>query len=122
MRHLEQPTASSGASTTVNPCDLVTESFGLTPNGTLLTSPWAIDGKGRPMHESFVLGNLAREPLSVLLASERAREIRARAHENFGHCKIFAFLHSSKASPIDRLLDKADPLYAEAILAQVAAE
>lgn len=122
LRHLERPARSGGIANVTNPCDLVTESFGLTPNGTLLASPWAIDSKGRPLHESFILGNLAREPLSAILESPRVLDIRARAHENFGHCKIFAFLHSTKASPLDRLVDNADPLYVDPSALHVAAE
>lgn len=109
LRHLEvQGKPQAGRN---NPCDLVTESFGLTPNGQLLSSPWAINRKGQPLDEFFVLGNLAQTPLSEILATRRVLDIRSRANDNFGHCKIFAYLNSTKSTPIDRLLDAADPLY-----------
>jgi MoaA/NifB/PqqE/SkfB family radical SAM enzyme len=112
LRHFETP--STGLLTRgLNPCDMVQESFGVTPDGTLLMSPWAINGRGRPMDPLFVLGNLAEQRLSALLASDRVQDVRQRANENHGHCKIFTFLHSSKADPMDRLFDTADPLYAE---------
>ncbi len=89
----------------------MTESFGLTPDGTLLASPWAIDGRGRPMHDAFVLGNLATTPMQAILQSEKVRAYMPRLDENIGHCKIFTFFHSTKSDPVDRLFDNADPLY-----------
>lgn len=105
-----------------NPCDLVRESFGLTPNGLLLASPWAINRHGQPMDEVFILGNLAETPLSQILLSPRVQEMRARANENFGMCKIFAFQHSTRKGAMDRLFDHTDPLYAAETSASVAAE
>lgn len=107
LRGFDEP---SCAVATANPCDLMTESFGLTPNGTLLASPWAVDGRGRPIHDAFVLGNLATTPLSDILQSEKALSYMSRLDENHGHCKIFSFLHSKKENAIDRLFDVADPL------------
>ncbi len=101
----------SRAATKGNPCDLMTESFGLTPDGTLLASPWAVNGQGRPMHEAFVLGNLATTPMQTILQSEKVRAYMPRLDENVGHCKIFTFFHSTKSDPVDRLFDNADPLY-----------
>ena len=121
LRHLERRIAATPANYE-NPCDLVRESFGLTPNGILLASPWAINGHGEPLDEIFVLGNLAKTPLSEILASPRVREMRARGDENFGICKIFAFQHSKLASPMDRLFDQTDPLYHTLNLTSVAAE
>lgn len=94
-----------------NPCDLLRESFGLMSDGTLLASPWAIGGHGKPLDEVWVLGNLANTPLADLLASPKAQEFAQRLNENFGHCKIFSFLNSQLANPIDRIFDIADPLY-----------
>lgn len=110
LRHFEAPTASL-LTRSVNPCDMVQESFGVTPDGTVLMSPWAINGRGRPMHPLFILGNLAEQKLSEILATERVQEVRRRAQENHGHCKIFTFLHSQKPDPMDRLFDPVDPLY-----------
>lgn len=97
---------------TGNPCDLISESFGLTPDGTLLASPWAVDGLGKPLHDAFVLGNLAATPMDMILQSEKVRAYMPRLDDNLGHCKIFSFFHSSKRDPVDRLFDMADPLYA----------
>lgn len=94
-----------------NPCDLMAESFGLTANGTLLTSPWAVDRHGRPLSDEWVLGNLAQTPLKELLESEKAHEYQQRMNENHGHCKIFTFFHSKKQRVMDRIFDTADPLY-----------
>lgn len=106
LKHFESPAAGS------NPCDLVRESFGLMADGTLLASPWAVGGEGGPLHEAFVLGNLARTPLAEILESERVREYERRQDENFGHCKIQAFLASTKSNAFDRIFDESDPLYA----------
>ena len=118
LRHLEGRPANAP----VNPCDFVRESFGLTPRGVLLASPWAINGHGEPLDDAFVLGNLVETPLSTLLASPRVAEIRARADENFGHCKIFAWQFSERAVSFERLFDQADPLYADNLAGIVAAE
>lgn len=94
-----------------NPCDLLRESFGLMTDGTLLTSPWAIGGHGRPIDDAWVLGNLVETPLKDLLATPKAQEYTKRLDENFGNCKIFSFLHSTRERPLDRIFDNADPLY-----------
>jgi hypothetical protein len=87
------------------------ESFGLMANGTLLSSPWAVNGIGQPLHEAWVLGNLAETNLRDILNSPKAKEYQRRLDENFGHCKIFAFLNSKLDRPLDRIFDKTDPLY-----------
>jgi MoaA/NifB/PqqE/SkfB family radical SAM enzyme len=112
LRHLETPIINDGAAGVENPCDMVRESFGLTPDGTLLVSPWAINRRGQPIDSALILGSLLHERLSTILASDRVRVLQDRANHNFGHCKIFAFLNSSLPDPIDRLTDSADPLYA----------
>jgi MoaA/NifB/PqqE/SkfB family radical SAM enzyme len=121
LRHLEHR-LDPGRGPAANPCDFVRESFGLTPQGILLASPWAINARGQPLDEAFVLGNLVETPLSQILAGPRITEIRARADENFGQCKIFAWQHSSRTSSFERLFDRADPLYEEASDMEEAAE
>lgn len=98
---------------TENPCDLVRESFGLMADGTLLASPWAVGTTGKPLHDVWVLGNLAITPLHEILKSEKVKDYRNRLNENFGHCKIQSFLSSQLKNPIDRIFDKSDPLYAD---------
>jgi MoaA/NifB/PqqE/SkfB family radical SAM enzyme len=95
-----------------NPCDMVRESLGLTPRGTLLSCVWATDPSGNPLSEDFVLGNLANEHLSQIMQSPKAHAYRARLDQNFGHCKIFASLSSSNRD-FASLFAKTDPLYAE---------
>jgi MoaA/NifB/PqqE/SkfB family radical SAM enzyme len=99
---------------TENPCDLVRESFGLMADGTLLASPWAVNSVGRPLHESWVLGNLAQQHLADILATAKGQEYARRLDENFGHCKIFSFLNGRSERPMDRLFEHADPLYTSA--------
>jgi len=94
-----------------NPCDLVRESFGLQADGTLLASAWAVGPSGAPLHDALVLGNLATTPLQEILQSEKVQQYEARLNDSFGHCKIFSFLNSRKKSPLERVFDKADPLY-----------
>lgn len=94
-----------------NPCDLVRESFGLMADGTLLASPWAIGGSGRPLDPTWVLGNLADTRLEDILAGEKAMEFSRRADENFGHCKIFSYLNGTSPRKMDRMFEKSDPLY-----------
>lgn len=106
LRHLEP---ADGAS---NPCNAVTESFGIMPDGTLLRSAWAIDRRGKPLDPSWVLGNVADTSLDSILDSPRVREMRERADENHGHCKLFAYLNGRSADPEERFYEPADPLYA----------
>lgn len=96
---------------TDNPCDLVRESFGLMSDGTLLTSPWAVGPAGRPLGDEWVLGNLASTPLSIILNSEKAQHYLQHTDDNFGHCKIFAYMNSKRTESLNRMFDKADPLY-----------
>lgn len=98
---------------TANPCDLLSESFGLMADGTLLSSPWAVNSHGQPLDDAWVLGNLAETSLQDILNSPKAIEYRRRLDENFGHCKIHSFLNSERTNPLDRIFDKTDPLYAQ---------
>lgn len=85
----------------------------LMADGTLLASPWAINSHGKPLHPAWILGNLAQEPLSKILASEYTQKLISRLDENYGYCKIFSFLNSKLDDPLDRIFDQADPLYSE---------
>ena len=110
LRHFE-PGQSSVDGPAVNPCDMLRESFGLLTDGTLLASPWATNQHGLPMADEWILGNLATTPMSEILKTPRAQAFGSRLDENFGHCKIFSFLNSTKESVEDRIFDLADPLY-----------
>jgi pyruvate-formate lyase-activating enzyme len=105
LRHLDGPSDR-------NPCDLLQDSFGINPRGTLLASAWATNGIGDPLDEAFVLGDLSRHSLGSLLETARMRSYRERLDENFGHCKIFAFLGSDTRG-VDALFSCSDPLYRE---------
>ena len=105
-----------------NPCDMVRESFGLTPLGVLLASPWAINARGRPSDPDYVLGSLLQTPLSAILSGDRVRELRRRSDENFGHCKIIAERFSNRPTAFERMHDLTDPLYAPLPAVSVAAE
>jgi MoaA/NifB/PqqE/SkfB family radical SAM enzyme len=106
LKHLE-PDHGNGA----NPCDMVRESFGVSPDGTLLKSPWAINSLGAPIHPSWILGNLAEQPLGRLLGAGRVRQMKQRLDENFGHCKIFAYLNGRSDDPEERIFERSDPLF-----------
>lgn len=116
LRHLEG--TAPGAP---NPCDLGVRSYGLMPDGTLLASPWAYSKSGKPLDESWVMGNLAQTPLGAILRSPKAQLIMRRADENFGTCKVHAALASRRSDALDRLFDHTDPLYAVPELAGAAA-
>jgi MoaA/NifB/PqqE/SkfB family radical SAM enzyme len=102
-----------------NPCDMLRGSVGLMADGTLLASPWAVGPEGSPISDGWVLGNLAREPLSDILSSDKAQAMLARLDENFGHCKIFAYQYSRRTQDMERIFDATDPLYAEQATTQV---
>lgn len=105
LRLLDGPSA-------INPCDAVTGSFGLMWDGTLLGSPWAINKLGKPIDPAWVLGNLAESPLGEILSTTKVRRMRARAAENHGSCKIFAWLNGTAVSSEDRMFQSTDPMYA----------
>jgi MoaA/NifB/PqqE/SkfB family radical SAM enzyme len=106
LRLLEGPTKS-------NPCDALTESFGLMWDGTLLGSPWAINKSGKPVDAAWVLGNLATTSLTEILATEKVRRMQGRAGENHGHCKIFSWLNGTAQESEDRIFQGTDPMYAD---------
>jgi MoaA/NifB/PqqE/SkfB family radical SAM enzyme len=93
-----------------NPCDLLRESFGINPRGQLLLSAWATNSVGDPLHDVFVVGDISKDSLADLLSTARVEWLRGRLNENFGHCKIFAFLFSAESAE-DALFSNADPLY-----------
>jgi MoaA/NifB/PqqE/SkfB family radical SAM enzyme len=97
-----------------NPCDLFSESLGLSSKGLLLASPWAIGPTGDPLDDVWVLGNLSKIPLSQILNNEKAQRISCRLNDNFGHCKIQSYLYSTLPDKFERIFDKADPLYTTA--------
>jgi MoaA/NifB/PqqE/SkfB family radical SAM enzyme len=105
LRHLEFADGGS------NPCNAVSQSFGVAPTGTLLRSAWAIDRRGDPLHPSWVLGNVADEPLAAIVGRASVLEMASRADENFGHCKLFAFLNGRSSDPSERFFERTDPLY-----------
>ena len=107
LRHL----LSGNGSDCKNPCDLLHESFGITPEGKLLASPWAYNENGEALHSTWVLGDLVHQKLSDILDSEKAIKLQERLNENHGHCKVFAYLNSKKSEHLDRMFDRADELY-----------
>lgn len=92
-----------------NPCDLMHESFGINYQGLLLLSAWANDASGKPLDESFVLGDLTKQTFSEISKTERFQTYQTRLDENYGHCKIFSFVHSSDKSA--GIFQASDPLY-----------
>lgn len=93
-----------------NPCDMVTHSFGLLPDGTLVASPWAVGYNSRPLSSIWFLGNLVKEKLSVILQSSKVKLWQYRANENFGHCKFYAWFFSLNRTESDLFIAQ-DPLY-----------
>lgn len=93
-----------------NPCDMVTESFGLMHNGILLASPWAIGHNGKPINEEFVLGNLLTTRMEAILQSNKVKNFILRSDENFGHCKMQSYF--SQSNNAEKAFSKDDPLCA----------
>jgi hypothetical protein len=81
------------------------------PDGTLLASPWAYNHKGRPLSDDWVLGNLAEDPLSVILNTAKVIQFNQHQNDNFGHCKVFAWLNGKSSMLSERFFEQADPLY-----------
>lgn len=95
---------------TENPCDLLDNSLGLMPDGTLLASPWAYGVSGKPLGDEWVLGNLAKESIENILFSPKTQKYKKLLNKNFGHCKVFAWIFSKKTDGLQRIFDTTDPI------------
>jgi len=93
-----------------NPCDLMQSSFGINSKGQLLLSAWATNAVGLPLAEEFVLGDLSKQSISEIESSERFLRYKVRLDENFGHCKIFAYVNSEIKSE-NAIFMRTDPLF-----------
>ena len=103
----------TGSAAGRNPCDLIRTSFGINPRGLLLASAWATNSVGDPLSDEWVLGDLRTQSIAEILATKKVERLSRRLDENFGHCKIFAFVHSARTGE-DRMFDQADPILATA--------
>lgn len=95
-----------------NPCDLMHESFGINSRGELLLSAWANNAKGLPLSDDFVLGDLCKQSFEEITNTGKFQRYKKRLDENFGHCKIFAYVASENKTE-DSLFGRIDPLYIE---------
>lgn len=94
-----------------NPCGFLSSSLGISDRGQLIASAWAYDQNGQIISPEFVIGDLKVSKIGDLISQERIQSLISRKDENFGHCKIFAYLNESRKQGVDRLFAKADPLY-----------
>lgn len=94
----------------LNPCDLMQSSFGINSKGQLLLSAWATNEVGLPLAEEFVLGDLSNQSIGEIECSEKFVRYKARLDENFGHCKIFAYVNSDIKSE-NAIFMRNDPLF-----------
>jgi MoaA/NifB/PqqE/SkfB family radical SAM enzyme len=93
-----------------NPCDLMHSSFGINSKGQLLLSAWATNPLGLPLSEDFLLGDLSKESMCNIEYSEKFLRYKKRLDENYGHCKIFSYVHSQEKSS-NSIFVQGDPLY-----------
>ncbi|MGB2956685.1 MAG: hypothetical protein WBB64_12045 [Anaerolineales bacterium] len=98
------------ANLSTNSCDLVQLSYGLMPNGILLSSPWAYGLNGKPLGSEWILGNLAEESLESILSSPLADYYREHINDNVHHCKIYSWYYSHKQNGLERIFDQTDPI------------
>jgi len=93
-----------------NPCGFLKNSSDITSNGLLIADAFAYNQYGKALHQDLVLGDLKKDKILNIYSQERVKKIISRADENFGHCKIFAYL-SNKKMGIEGFFSKSDPLY-----------
>ncbi|MDD2136768.1 radical SAM/SPASM domain-containing protein [Pseudomonas kurunegalensis] len=93
-----------------NPCDLMHESFGINFMGDLLLSAWANNNKGLPLSNDFILGNLCKQSFEEISLTDKFQRYKKRLDENFGHCKIFSYIHSDLKTE-NALFELTDPLF-----------
>jgi len=91
-----------------NPCDLIHESFGIMPDGTVIASPWAYNNVGEPLSEEFVLGEVPEESFQEIYQKPKVQRYMERLDENRGHCKIFSWMNNGMN---EESLFEEDPLY-----------
>jgi len=91
-----------------NPCDLIHESFGIMPDGTVIASPWAYDNVGEPLAEEFVLGDVPDQTFEEIYENPKVQRYMDRLDENWGHCKIFSYFDKGMN---EESLFGSDPLY-----------
>lgn len=95
-----------------NPCTVLKSTVDITSTGDLIIDAFAYGLKGEALRPDLIFGNLTENHLIDLLARPRVEELKKRADENPGHCKIFAYLNSQKEG-IDGFFDKTDSLIEE---------
>lgn len=92
-----------------NPCSFLSSSVGITDQGELIASPWAYDQNGQVIDPGFIIGDLTKDKFTDLMAQPNVQEIAARLDENYGHCKMFAYLLNEPA--FCSIFLNSDPLY-----------
>jgi radical SAM protein with 4Fe4S-binding SPASM domain len=76
-----------------NPCQAVINQLGILPDGTVLACPWALNEKGEPLHEIFVLGKVPEDKIETIIKSEKAKEWIKRAITK-PPCRTLAFIEN----------------------------
>ena len=93
-----------------NPCTLLQTTLDITNMGKVILDAFGYNTTGGPLNKDFVVGDLTNTRLSDILKESAIVQLGGRVDENFGHCKIAAYLQNQELG-IDGLFVKSDPLY-----------
>lgn len=95
---------------TENPCTFFKSTVDITSTGNAIVDAFAYNQFGEALDPDLILGDLKTDRLVDILSQDRVQSLAARVDENFGHCKIFAYL-SDTSKGLDGFFQKTDPLY-----------
>jgi hypothetical protein len=91
-------------------CSVLRTTCDITANGRVILDAFAYGPNGEELFPEAIIGDLRTEHLGDIITSPEIQSLASRAIENFGHCKVAAYLNSSQRNSLDRFFDKTDPL------------
>lgn len=74
-------------------CEAVSNQIGILPDGTVLACPWALNEKGEPLENSFVLGKMPKQKIKEIMNTEKAKKWTNEKSANF-RCRVKTILKS----------------------------
>jgi hypothetical protein len=93
-----------------NPCTLLQTTLDITNMGKVILDAFGYNTNGGALDNEFIVGDLKDTKLKNILGGKAIKQLGSRVNENFGHCKIAAYL-SNPEKGLDGLFAKSDPLY-----------
>lgn len=93
-------------------CDAGSGSWGITPLGDLIVSPWLYDQQQGILIPELRLGNLARNSWEEIFQAEPAPRVVAALADPVRHCRVQAALAAPEGPSLWSFINGQDPLFA----------